>query len=614
MLKTRKKRGATNNGASPVLRKSKVLGGNGLDLPRLYGKITARNNRGFIAQEKPKNNGFDLEGGNVEPEVFRRARTGFEKQNSGSGYGGAYRQPPKTAWGQPPKGAAPQVVADSVLTAWVQREAGQAKRNAPKPQINSARRHHEPKPQRTPRSSVSARVPKGREKKKNRRSYAAVVGARDTDSESTTSSVRNQVRELMSNHLGGFETASTTETDSSYGSDISRWSSGGSSIDSKAGRVEARALEGFKDTFRTILQQQGLTETGLLKPEPEMVAKFEKYRHVDTYRKKVKEQKQVGNRGKRIALPRLSPDEQAIFNAQSDRRTKMPERLKLSVAEEGLYNAYKVFSGQETFKLLSEGSGTANLSGEFIKDCARRTDLMRACWEEVKEALREYANSDILENIRTDLEGEFGKLKIKRDARDIYAAVKGRIVEQLTNLGDAAQHRLKRELGGFIGHVTSMFEAIEAPDKEGILSGITDELLRAQIQLKNDIRREISSRQKYNTYLNERVDVIAKAINPPDGELSSDVHFDQLAAKLPDYILDAYGDYYLTYIQFDHRIRRSIYTTNSIESINAKIKKATRNKLSFENPQYLLDYLFVVIQEYQNNKWMVFPVSLFKFL
>ena len=73
-------------------------------------------------------------------------------------------------------------------------------------------------------------------------------------------------------------------------------------------------------------------------------------------------------------------------------------------------------------------------------------------------------------------------------------------------------------------------------------------------------------------------------------------------------------DYYLTYIQFDHRIRRSIYTTNSIESINAKIKKATRNKLSFENPQYLLDYLFVVIQEYQNNKWMVFPVSLFKFL
>jgi len=71
-------------------------------------------------------------------------------------------------------------------------------------------------------------------------------------------------------------------------------------------------------------------------------------------------------------------------------------------------------------------------------------------------------------------------------------------------------------------------------------------------------------------------------------------------------------DYYLTYIKYDHKIRRCIYTTNSIESLNAKIKKATRNKLSFEKTNYLLDYLFVVINEYQNNNWMVFPVSIFK--
>lgn len=72
-------------------------------------------------------------------------------------------------------------------------------------------------------------------------------------------------------------------------------------------------------------------------------------------------------------------------------------------------------------------------------------------------------------------------------------------------------------------------------------------------------------------------------------------------------------DYYLTYIKYDYRIRRCIYTTNSIESINAKIKKATRNKLSFEKNDYLLDYLFVVINEYQNNNWMVYPVSIFKY-
>lgn len=72
--------------------------------------------------------------------------------------------------------------------------------------------------------------------------------------------------------------------------------------------------------------------------------------------------------------------------------------------------------------------------------------------------------------------------------------------------------------------------------------------------------------------------------------------------------------YYLTYISYDHKIRRCIYTTNSIESINAKIRKATRNKLSFESADFLLDYLFVIIREYQDKSWMVFPVHKFKAL
>ena len=72
-------------------------------------------------------------------------------------------------------------------------------------------------------------------------------------------------------------------------------------------------------------------------------------------------------------------------------------------------------------------------------------------------------------------------------------------------------------------------------------------------------------------------------------------------------------DYYLTYIKYNHKVRRYIYTTNSIESLNAKIRKATRNKLSFEKSEYLLDYLFVIIKEYQDNNWMVFPVNNFRF-
>jgi transposase-like protein len=73
-------------------------------------------------------------------------------------------------------------------------------------------------------------------------------------------------------------------------------------------------------------------------------------------------------------------------------------------------------------------------------------------------------------------------------------------------------------------------------------------------------------------------------------------------------------DYYLTYIKYNHNVRRYIYTTNSIESLNAKIRKATKNKLSFEKTDYLLDYLFVIIKEYQDNNWMVFPVNNFRFL
>lgn len=37
-----------------------------------------------------------------------------------------------------------------------------------------------------------------------------------------------------------------------------------------------------------------------------------------------------------------------------------------------------------------------------------------------------------------------------------------------------------------------------------------------------------------------------------------------------------------------------IYTTNSIENLNKIIRKATKNKLSFESPESLLDYIFMI--------------------
>ncbi len=71
-------------------------------------------------------------------------------------------------------------------------------------------------------------------------------------------------------------------------------------------------------------------------------------------------------------------------------------------------------------------------------------------------------------------------------------------------------------------------------------------------------------------------------------------------------------NYYLTYIKFNAESRRSIYTTNPIESLNSIIKKATRNKLSFESEDTLLDYLFTVIKEFQNKNWSIYPNNVFK--
>lgn len=72
-------------------------------------------------------------------------------------------------------------------------------------------------------------------------------------------------------------------------------------------------------------------------------------------------------------------------------------------------------------------------------------------------------------------------------------------------------------------------------------------------------------------------------------------------------------EYYFTYIKFDPKVRRMIYTTNSIENLNRQVRKTTKNKLSFESPDRLLDYLFMVIKEFEEKNYMKYPVTNYKF-
>ena len=57
-----------------------------------------------------------------------------------------------------------------------------------------------------------------------------------------------------------------------------------------------------------------------------------------------------------------------------------------------------------------------------------------------------------------------------------------------------------------------------------------------------------------------------------------------------------------------------IYTTNSIENLNKHIRKGTKNKLSFELPERLLNYVFIIIKEFEHKNWSRFTVHQFSFI
>jgi putative transposase len=73
-------------------------------------------------------------------------------------------------------------------------------------------------------------------------------------------------------------------------------------------------------------------------------------------------------------------------------------------------------------------------------------------------------------------------------------------------------------------------------------------------------------------------------------------------------------EYYFTYIKYHHMVRRLIYTTNSIENLNRAIRKATKNKLSFESPETLLDYVFMIIKQFEEKNFSKYPVHNYRYL
>src|SRR3989339_78348 len=84
-------------------------------------------------------------------------------------------------------------------------------------------------------------------------------------------------------------------------------------------------------------------------------------------------------------------------------------------------------------------------------------------------------------------------------------------------------------------------------------------------------------------------------------------------SHIGSYFRDGNIEYYFTYVKFNAQVRRMIYTTNSIENINRLIRKGTKNKLSFEIPENLLDYVFMIVKNFEDRNLMKYPVLNYRY-
>lgn len=105
-------------------------------------------------------------------------------------------------------------------------------------------------------------------------------------------------------------------------------------------------------------------------------------------------------------------------------------------------------------------------------------------------------------------------------------------------------------------------------------------------------------------------DTVENAIEKMNNFISK---WKKIYPKIDRFFNEGKIEYYFTYIKFNSNVRRMIYTTNSIENLNRIIRKATKNKLSFESPENLLDYVFMVAKEFEEKNFMKYPVSNYKY-
>lgn len=78
----------------------------------------------------------------------------------------------------------------------------------------------------------------------------------------------------------------------------------------------------------------------------------------------------------------------------------------------------------------------------------------------------------------------------------------------------------------------------------------------------------------------------------------------ELGKKYPQSVLvwERAWDRFVSFLQFTPQVRKMVYTTNAIESLNSELRKATRNRIQFPNDQAAVKALWLTICNIEDKR------------
>ena len=102
---------------------------------------------------------------------------------------------------------------------------------------------------------------------------------------------------------------------------------------------------------------------------------------------------------------------------------------------------------------------------------------------------------------------------------------------------------------------------------------------------------------------------IYKAVNEKEAETALDSFDKKWSQKYPQIAKSWYNNWenLVVFLDFPEQIRRVIYTTNAIESVNSQLRKTTKNKKVFPNDTAVYKILYLTIANI-TRKWTM-PIS-----